>query len=238
MTVTTRRKRIGRTKAVHARAHTLGLDERVRRGTQDRATGQASRRDMNAAELHAVIAAMDRRAGAGTGRRPRPDHQRLPDGPHRNTLWVLWQLGWHLGVVDNPGEAALIAFIRGPTGLDTDRWASDERETAKAVARLKAWLAHEACVVWPPHVTAEGKGLDNSRAWVLAAQWHILAGLGVARIDNPGALASYAARHAGTARKISHTDLTDDQADALIWHLGQRIRKAKTENGSTYRGPT
>ena len=237
MAVTTQRKRSGLIKAVHAPARALGLDERVRRGHQARITGHASCRDMNAADLRAVIAAMDRRAGARTGRRPRPDHHRLLDGPHRNKLWALWQLGWHLGIVDDPGEAALITFISRQAGLDVGRWASDERETAEAVAGLKAWLTREAGVVWPPYAIAEAEGIDNSRAQVIEVQWHTLAGLGVVRIDNPGALAAYAARHAGIARKISHTDLSDDQADTLIWHLGQRIRKAKTENGSTYRGP-
>ena len=36
-----------------------------------------------------------------------------------------------------------------------------------------------------------------------------------------------AARHAGIARTISHTDLEADEAIALIAHLGERIRAAK-----------
>ena len=220
MAVTTQRKRIARA---------LGLDERVRRGLQPRITGQASCRDMNTADLRAVMAAIDRRAGARIGRRPRPNHHHLPDGPHRNKLWALWQLGWHLGIVDDPGEAALIAFISRQTGLNAARWALDERETAEAVARLKAWLTRKGGLVWPPYAKAQGERIYNSRAQVIEAQWHTLAGLGVVRIDNPGALASYAARHAGIGHKISHTDLSDNQADTLIWHLARRIRKAKAD---------
>jgi len=199
---------------------------------QARVTGKASCRDMSAAELRAVLAEMDRSPAARTKPRTASRRDRLPATAHRGKLWALWLSAWNLGVVDRPTEAALCAFIKRQTGLDAAQWARDERETAKAIEGLKAWLARPvekggAGVDWSPYAAADGAAIDNPRARVLEAQWRILHALGVVRIGDSGALASYAGRRAGIARRISHTHLTADQAIALITHLGQRIRKAK-----------
>ncbi len=219
-------------KAVHARARELGLDIGTRRVLQTRVTGHASCRDMSAAALRAVLAAMDRNPAAKTEPRTAARGDRLPEGPHRGKLWALWLSGWHLGVVETPSEAALARFIERQTGLDAARWAQDERDTGKAIEGLKAWLSREAGVDWSPYAGVDAAGtreqIDNPRARVLEAQWRILHALGVVKIDDPGALASYAARHAGIARAISHTHLEADEAKALIAHLGERIRDART----------
>ncbi len=136
---------------------------------------------------------------------------------------------WLAGVVARSTEAALVAFIKRQAGLDAAAWARRPEDSAKAVEGLKAWLAREAGVDWSPYAAADGEGIDNPPARVLESQWRILHALGIAKIDDPGALASYAARHAGIARTISHTDLEADEAIALIAHLGQRIRGAKAE---------
>ncbi len=212
---------------VHARARELAIDQDARRALQVRVTGHASCRDMSVAELERMAGAL--RRGNGVNRNPRGDG--LPDTAHRGKLWAPWLSGWHLGVVDTPTEAALAAFIKRQTGLDAARWARDERHTAKAIEGLKAWLAREAGVDWSPHAAAQGEDIDNPRARVLEAQWRILAGLGVVRIGDPGALASYAARHAGIGRAISHTHLEAARATALIERLGGRIRRAKAGQG-------
>ncbi len=212
---------------VHARARELAIDQDARRALQVRVTGHASCGDMTVAELERMAGEL--RRGNGVNRNPRGDG--LPDTAHRGKLWALWLSGWHLGVVDTPTEDALIAFIKRQTGLDAARWARDERHTAKAIEGLKAWLAREAGVDWSPYAAAQGEDIDNPRARVIEAQWRILAGLGVVHIDDPGALASYAARHAGIGRTISHTHLEADEAKALIAHLGWRIRRAKAGQG-------
>ncbi len=215
---------------VHARARELAIDHDTRRALQVRVTGHASCGDMTVAELERVAGALRRKDKAnGTRHAARGDG--LPNTAHQGKLWALWLSGWHLGVVDTPTEAALVAFIKRQTGLDAARWARDERHSAKAIEGLKAWLAREAGVDWSPYATADGDGIDNPRARVLEAQWRVLAGLGVVRIGDPGALASYAARHAGTGRAISHTHLEAAQVTALIEHLGGRVRRAKAGQG-------
>ena len=216
---------------VHARARELAIDQDASRALQMRVTGHASCRDMTVAELARVAGALRRKDKANGTRYAAARGDGLPDTAHRGKLWALWLSGWHLGVVNTPTEAVLVAFIKRQTGLDAARWARDERHTAKSVEGLKAWLAREAGVDWSPFATADGDGIDNPRARVLKAQWRLLAGLGVVRIGDPGALASYAARHAGIGRAVSHTHLEAAQATALIEHLGSRIRRAKAGRG-------
>ena len=182
-------------KAVHARARELGLDSETRRTLQTRVTGHASCRDMSTAALRAVLAAMDRSPAAKSGPRRAGGRDRLPDSAHRGKLWALWLSGRHLGVVERPTEAALVGFIKRQTGLDAAGWARDERDTAKAIEGLKAWLCREAGVDWSPYAGVDAGGsreqIDNPRARVLEAQWRILHALGIVKIDDSGALASY-----------------------------------------------
>ena len=64
------------------------------------------------------------------------------------------------------------------------------------------------------------------RARVLEAQWRLLHRRGRVRIGSEAALGAYAARYVGLGRAESHLALSDAQTDALIRHLGKRIRAA------------
>lgn len=216
-------------KIAHVGAKELGLDEDSRRAMQARLTGKPSCADMTVAELERVISEL-KRLGFRPGRnREERRRDRLPDGPHGAKLWALWMSAWRLGVTETSNEAGLIAFVKRQTGIDAAKWARSPLDSNKAVEGLKAWLAREAGVDWSPYAGPEGKPIDNPRARVLEAQWRILADLGVVRIDDPGALCSYAARHAGIKRTICHTHLDGRQADELIRRLGGRIRRAKAK---------
>ena len=215
---------------IHARAKHLGLDEEARRDLQRRVTGKASCREMNAAELRRVLAAMNGRGGRSGGRAP---GDRLPDGDLKGKLRALWISGWHLGVVRDRTDAALMSFVKGATGLDAARFAHDPRDASKAVEGIKAWLKREAGVDWRPYVAigrhGEPREIDNPRARVLEAQWRILHRLGVVQIADSAALSAYACRHAGIGREDAHTALDRNQADALIRYFGDRIRQASVD---------
>ena len=210
---------------VHASARALGLDDATRRALQRRVTGRSSCSEMSAMELARVVAEMGR-----TGRR-----DRLPTGAGAAKLRALWISGWHLGVVRDRTDAGLAAWVRRQTGLDAAAWTTPAG-LARAVEALKSWLAREAGVDWAPYAVAGGEALENPRARVLEAQWRMLHRLGAVRIGDTGALASYACRHAGIARRDSHTALTPDRADALIRHFGGRIRKARDGDADRARG--
>ncbi len=214
-------------KIAHVGARELGLDEEGRRAMQARLTGKSSCAAMTSAELERVIAELKRIGFRPRRRRGSDRGDRLPDGPHRGKLWALWMSAWHLGVTDTPNEAGLISFVKRQTGIDAAKWARSPLDSNKTIEGLKAWLAREAGVDWSPYAGPEGKPIDNPRARVLEAQWRILARLGVVRIDDPGALSAYAARHAGIRRTICHTHLDGRQAGNLIRHFGGRIRRAR-----------
>ena len=140
-----------------------------------------------------------------------------------------WWSGIQLGVVDKPGDGALMSFIKRQTGLDTARFAHDPRDVNKAVEGLKAWLAREAGVDWSPY-PGVSEPADNPCARVLEAQWHILAGLGdpIAAGDMGFHDLDSWVRDARGGNK-SYVFLEPAQANALIRRLGWRVRRAKAE---------
>ena len=211
-------------RAVHARARDMGMDDDTRRALQVRAAGKDSCRDMSAAELRRVLALM--RGGRGNGgRRPR---DRMPDGPLAAKLRALWWSGIQLGVVERPGDGALMSFIKRQTGLDAARFAHDPRDANKAVEGLKAWLAREAGVDWSPY-PGVSEPADNPCARVLEAQWRILAGLGDSMAI--GASLDTWVRGARGDNK-NYVFLEPAQANALIRRLGWRVRQAKAIAGN------
>ena len=214
------RKRLIR--RIHAEARSRGMDTDARRDLQRRATGKESCADMTAAELRRVVKEMGR---------PR---DRLPDGPMAGKIRALWISAYNLGVVRDRTDAACASWLRRQTGLDAAAWTSPPA-LARAVQALQSWLEREAGVDWRPHVAL---GEDNRtrqftrpRARVLEAQWRILHKAGVIRIAGDAALGAYASEHAGLGRQDSHLALDDRQADALIRHFGELIRKAKGDAG-------
>ena len=156
----------------------------------------------------------------------------LPGGPATRKVRALWISAYHLGLVRDRSDAALVAWLH--------RWASvvadgnlTQEGLARAVPALEAWLARAAGVDWRPHLSLGRNGrvreIRRPRARVLEAQWRLLHRQGRVRIGSVAALGAYAARHAGISRADSHLALNDAQADALIRHLGKRIRAQRRE---------
>lgn len=211
------RKRLIR--RIHAEARSRGMDEAARRDLQRRATGKESCGDMTAAELRRVIREMGQ------------SRDRLPSGPMTGKIRALWISAYNLGVVRDRTDAACASWLRRQTGLDAAAWASAPA-LARAVQALQSWIEREAGVDWRPHIALGQDGrahqFTRPRARVLEAQWRILHGAGVVRHGELGALGAYASEHAGLGRQDSHLALDDRQADALIRHFGELIRKAKS----------
>lgn len=213
---------------VHAQARELGIDEDDRRALQKRVTGKASCKDMSPAELRRVVVAMEGRLPRTAIRgAARPDD--LPDSDLLPKLRALWISGWHLGIVRDRTDAGLAAWLRRQTGLDSAAWATPAHLVA-AIEALRGWLRRDAGVNWKPYRAVDKSGrprdIDRPRARVLEAQWGILHRLGLVGIADFAALASYARRHAKLGRRVCYTALSDRDADALIRHFGERIRRA------------
>ena len=159
----------------------------------------------------------------------------LPRDSATRKLRALWISAFHLGVAQERSDAALAAWIAHRTGLDAA--AAPPETLARAAGALEAWLARAAGVDWRPYLSLGRNGhvreTRRPRARVLEAQWRLLHREGVVRIGSLAALGAYAARHARLGRADTHLALSEAQADALIGHLGRRLRKAREDRTST-----
>ena len=153
----------------------------------------------------------------------------LPGGPATRKLRALWHSAYHLGLIHDRSDAALGAWLRRLARLDGDAGTAPAG-LDRPIQALKAWLARAAGVDWRPHLSLGQDGRVRERrrprARVLEAQWRLLHRRGRVRIGSEAALGAYAARYAGLGRAESHLALSDAQTDALIRHLGKRIRAA------------
>ena len=153
----------------------------------------------------------------------------LPAGPATRKLRALWISAFHLGLIQDSSDGALVTWLSRQTNLDGDAGLTPDG-IAHAIQPLEAWLARAAGVDWRPHLSLGRRGhvreVRRPRARVLEAQWRILYRQGRVRIGSSAALGAYASRFAGLGRADSHLALSDAQADALIRHLGTCIRKA------------
>jgi len=106
------------------------------------------------------------------GKRP------LADGETAAKLRALWISGYHLGVVQDPAEAALAAFVKRVTGgrrrgVEALQWLTNA-DASKAIEALKAWLGRAAGVEWATTYSESGRFLRDPRRDVVVAQWQIL----------------------------------------------------------------
>ncbi len=128
----------------------------------------------------------------------------LAAGYLRAKIRALWLSLYHLGIVRDPAEAALSAFVTRMSGVSALQWL-DPAGANKVIEALKNWATREAGVNWLQRMPGE---VVNPKLRVIDAQMHILA------------------RH----RDVEVVDLagcTEDDADRIIEDLGQRIRNVK-----------
>ncbi len=185
---------------IHTLAKQAGLDEECRRDVMESAAGKRSAADLTAAEASVVI---ERLKVASTA----PEI----DGPYGKKLRALWISGWHLGVVHDRTDKAMLSFVERQTGIERTRWLRAAADARKAVEALKIWLAREGGVKWPT-----GDDPIAVRRAVIEAQQLRLATFGQ----------SSQVQHAATD---SAADL-----DKVIATLGARVRMAQADWATRY----
>lgn len=161
------------------------------------ATGKSSAKLLSPAEQQELIGKMKALGFEPTARKGKLT------GPYAPKLIAMWLSAYHLGVVVNRHENALIAFVERQTGISHIRWLRDARDAAAAIEALKKWIAREAGVVWPTTPDASGRAMKIA---VIAAQHRLLGFEGDYR-DNP--------------------DIRTDALNGIISGLGVQIRAAK-----------
>lgn len=186
--------------AIHVIAKALGMTDAERRDLMAGVCGKRSASQLTAGEAVQVVGRLQAlRAGGKSA-------AHTASGRYAPKLRALWLSGWALGVVRDPSDAAMLAFVATPSQVDHARFL-DTAAANRAIEAIKGLLAREAGVIWPA-----GKGdVRASRLAVLAA---LRRRLEAARAD--------------VSDLPSGTDLTDAEIDRAVREGGARLRRHLT----------
>ncbi|MCB1520655.1 MAG: regulatory protein GemA [Hyphomicrobiaceae bacterium] len=200
---------------VHVLAKQAGLDDEAYRDFLERETGKRSARNLSDGELRLVCEKLGRPSGV----RPAAVYPAAA-GPYAGKLRALWISAWHLGVVRDRSDAAMIAFVKRQTRVEHTRFLIEAQSANKAIEGLKAWLARAAGVDWGDETT-------NPRRAVVEAQVRRLEELGDVKPgywQGASFLEDYVCKVTGKSRGLAHLDAAD--WDRAIAALGGRLRRA------------
>ena len=181
--------------AIHVAKKELDLDDDDYRDVLERVTGKRSAKDLTPHERSLVMNEFTRLGFVVTYPDPyRPKTrdrveraaQRAPavkgamrlDGAYARKLRALWISGWHLGVVRDRTDRALVAFVERQTGLSHTRFLREPADAMKAIEGLKKWVARESGVIWP----SSTPNPNATKRAVIAAQLQRL-GLPLTNLD-------------------------------------------------------
>ncbi|MDR6952655.1 hypothetical protein J2X65_002014 [Ancylobacter sp. 3268] len=182
-----------------------------------RLTGKRSAKALTWSEAETVVKHLrqstgDTPAGQATGR-------------FAGKLKALWLDGWQLGIVQNPSDRALIAFVQRQTKVDHTRFLTEPEDARPAIEGLKAWIARAAGIEWP----ADRGDIAGAKKAVALAQFRKLVAIGAwppehGRMPDESDLAYFAYR-----RRLGPSTLGDfreENWDRLIDRLGRWLRTA------------
>ncbi|MFG1318022.1 regulatory protein GemA [Xanthobacter autotrophicus] len=168
-------------RAIHTISRRVGLDEGQRRDLIAAATGKRSSADLTMDEGNRVISRLrDLEGGAPAAA---AKGARKMEGRYAPKLLALWISGWHLGVVKDRTDKALLSFVERMTGIQHTRFLQDADAARKVIEALKAWLAREAGVDWPARGASDD--VRENKFAVLFAQRRCLTAAGADMTDKP-----------------------------------------------------
>lgn len=207
----------------------LGLDEDSYRDLLQARFGKRSRTQMTDAHLVELVEHFKGQGFRPTRRKPpaRAGRRRLADGRIARKARALWLSLYHLGVVADPAEAALAAFVRRQTGVDDAGWLTPD-QASSVVEALKDWAARDGGVNWAPYAGPYGPE-HRPRFRVMEAQWRRLRRLGAVQIGTNDALSSWVCHRLEIPTYTGHTQISEADADRLIERLGGWIRATQAQ---------
>ena len=80
-------------------------------------------------------------------------------------LRALWISGYNLGLIENPDDRALLAFVEKQTQISHTRFLTDPMEGRKAIEALKSWLTRGGVKYWPTAADAKREG-RHTQSWL------------------------------------------------------------------------
>jgi hypothetical protein len=184
-----------------------GLDDDMRRAVQMRVCGKDSASGMTIANFNACILDVAKKDEKAT----KPDSRRKSETPHARKARALWISAYHLGMVDDPREKALAAFVKRQGKVDDLRFLPPAQGTVVIDALMD--MTRRAGVDW--------KAFKDPRRCVLSAQWSLLSRAGAAPAPD-------VANHLYAVTGVpAFFQATERHLDALIKDLGERVRALK-----------
>jgi len=169
-------------KAIHVLKGQAGLsDADYRQHLKERFRVFSSKQlsEAQAGVLLDDLRALSGAQGAGGRRKTARAAKDTAGGKYAPILEALWLAAYNLAIVDNPDDAALLAFVKRQCKVDHDRFLTDGAEAAKVIEALKAMITREANVAFVTQARADQFGLPqrtmNKRAVVLAIARRIAA---------------------------------------------------------------
>lgn len=160
----------GQLALIHVLAKKTGMDDETYRDFLNQQTGTNSAANLSFSKAGDFIETLRARAGDA---RPAGAVAGL-DGPVAKKIRALWIAAYHLGVVHDRTDRAMLSYLERQTGVSHTRFLKSPRDATQAIEGLKAWLERAGNVAWPADTTDI---IANKRA-VINAQWMRLVEIG------------------------------------------------------------
>lgn len=119
---------------IHVAKRELALDDDSYRAILQRIGKQASAADLSVPALNQVLEYLKRNGFKVRSKSSRPLAQ---DEQHKK-IRALWLFLHQIGVVNNPAESALAAYVKRITGRDAMQWLSGD-QLEQVIESLKKW---------------------------------------------------------------------------------------------------
>ncbi|MEG1971349.1 MAG: regulatory protein GemA [Burkholderiaceae bacterium] len=150
-------------KLIHVAKRDLALDDETYRALLQRVTRQTSTSQCSEGQLERVIAEFKRlgfkvqqKVPAGAPKRPQP----LAHDPDSRKIRALWLFMHEIGVVRDPSEAALTAYVKRIAHVDSLHWL---RNPDPVIEGLKFWAARELPAILQARLERLGAGNGYSQ---------------------------------------------------------------------------
>lgn len=197
-------------KMIHTLKGRAGLDDDDYRALLEREGGCRSSKDLTSSNAYRVIEHLKVVAGQGGAPADKPTAAgalRL-SGPYVPVCRALWLAAYNLGVVEDRRDSALVAFVRGQTGLISLNWMRDHKDARRVIEALKSWIARVSDVAWD----ADAKSLRDR-------------GITLARWRKTAVIRAQCRLLGEPAPDMSV--VPDRDLDACTAELGKRVRKIR-----------